>query len=96
VQLQKQGVYPLSVNYIEKTQQATIRKKGTINTLKITITAESMNSALKEAENFSFLGFHRNIVIYIEPSSHLPIQASGDIPTIGTTQLKLNEVIWRP
>jgi len=94
VQLQKQGVYPLSVNYIEKTQQTTIRKEGTIKTLKITITAEPMDSELKEAENFSFLGLHRNIVIYIEPSSRLPIQASGVIPTIGTAQLKLNEVIW--
>jgi hypothetical protein len=94
VQLQKQGVYPLSVNYIEKTQQTTIRKEGTIKTLKITITAEPMDSELNEAENFSFLGFHRNIVIYIEPTSRLPIQASGIIPTIGTAQLKLNEVIW--
>jgi hypothetical protein len=53
-----------------------------------------MDSELKEAENFSFLGLHSNIVIYLEPGSRLPIQASGDIPTIGTTQLKLNEVIW--
>jgi hypothetical protein len=94
VQLQQQGLHPLSTVYIEKTQQATIRKEGTINTLKITITAEPMNSGLKEAENFSFLGFHSNIVIYLEPTSRLPIQASGDIPTIGTAQLKLKEVIW--
>jgi hypothetical protein len=32
-----------------------------------------MDSGLKEAENFSFLGFHDNIVIYIEPASLLPI-----------------------
>jgi hypothetical protein len=95
VQLQQQGLHPLSVNYIEKTQQTTIRKKGTINTLKITITAEPMDSELKQAENFSFLGFHSNIVIYVEPTSRLPIQAEGVIPTIGTAQLKLNEVIWR-
>jgi hypothetical protein len=95
VQLQNQGVYPLSANYIEKTLQTTIRKKGTINTLKITITAEPMDSGLKQAENFSFLGFHSNIVIFIEPTSRLPIQAEGVIPTIGKAQLKLNEVIWR-
>ena len=95
VQLQKQGVFPLSVNYIEKTQQTTIRKEGTVNTLKITIAAEPMDSELKQAENFSFLGFHSNIVIYIEPTSRLPIQAGGVIPTIGRAQLKLNEVIWR-
>jgi hypothetical protein len=95
VQLQKQGLHPLSVNYIEKTQQTTTRKQGTINALKITITAEPMDSDLKQAENFSFLGFHSNIVIYLEPTSRLPIQAEGVIPTIGTAQLKLNEVIWR-
>ena len=94
VQLRKQGVYPLSVNYIKKTQQTAIRKEGTIKTIKKKITAEPMESDLEEAENFSFLGFHRNIVIYIEPTSRLPIQASGIIPTIGTAQLKLNEVIW--
>jgi hypothetical protein len=95
VQLQAQGLHPLNVNYGEKTRRTTIRKQGTINTLKIAITAEPMDSELKEAENFSFLGFHDNIVIYLEPVSRLPIQASGDIPTIGTAQLQLNEVIWR-
>jgi hypothetical protein len=95
VQLQKQGVFPLSVNYIEKTQQTTIRKEGTVDTLKITIAAEPMDSELKQAENFSFLGFHSDIAIYIEPTSRLPIQAGGVIPTVGRAQLKLNEVIWR-
>jgi hypothetical protein len=95
VQLQKQGVFPLSVNYIEKTQLTAIRKEGTVDTLKITIAAEPMDSELKQAENFSFLGFHSDIVIYIEPTSRLPIQAGGVIPTVGRAQLKLNEVIWR-
>jgi hypothetical protein len=96
VKLQAQGLHPLNVNYIEKTQGATIRKQGTINTLKIAITAEPMDSGLKEPENFSFLGFHNNIVIYIQPAAGLPIQAEGIIPTIGKAQLKLNEVKWRP
>ena len=95
VQLQAQGLHLLNVNYGETTRRTTIRKQGTINTLKIAITAEPMDSELKEAENFSFLGFHDNIVIYIEPVSRLPIQASGDIPTIGTAQLQLNEVVWK-
>jgi hypothetical protein len=96
VQIQKQSLQTLSVNYIEKTQGATIHKQGTINTLKIAITAEPMDSGLKEPENFSFLGFRDNIVIYIEPASRLPIQAEGIIPTIGKVQLKLNEVKWKP
>jgi hypothetical protein len=96
VKLQAQGLHPLTVNYIEKTQGAPIQKQGTINTLKIAITAEPMDSELKEAENFSFLGFHNNIVIYIEPASRLPIQADGVIPTIGKAQLQLSEVVWKP
>ena len=95
VQIQKQSLQTLSVNYIEKTQGATIHKQGKINTLKIAITGEPMDSGLKEAENFSFLGFHDNIVIYIEPASRLPIQAGGVIPTIGMAQLQLNEVVWK-
>ena len=38
-----------------------------------------MDSGLKEPENFSFLGFHNNIVIYIQPAAGLPIQAEGII-----------------
>ena len=95
MQLQSQWLHPLNVNYIEKTQGATIQKQGTISTLKIAITAEPMDSGLKEAENFSFLGFHGNIVIYIMPASRLPIQAGGVIPTIGMAQLQLNEVVWK-
>jgi hypothetical protein len=94
VQLRKEGTQPIQFNYIEKSRQIETRKEGTVQALKIAITAQPIDFGQEEAENFSFLGFHSNIVIYIEPSSRLPIQASGDIPTIGTTQLKLNEVIW--
>ena len=53
-----------------------------------------MDSGLKEPENFSFLGFHNDIVIFIEPVTGLPIQAEGVIPTIGKAQLKLKQVKW--
>jgi hypothetical protein len=95
VQIQKQGLQTLGVNYIEKKQQSTVRKQGTIDVLKISIAAKPMDSGLKEPENFSFLGFHNDIVIYIEPVTGLPIQAEGVIPTIGKAQLKLKQVKWR-
>jgi hypothetical protein len=47
---------------------------------------------LEDAENFSFLGFHKDITIYVEPTLGLPIRASGIIPTIGKADLKLREV----
>jgi hypothetical protein len=95
VQLQKQGLYPLSVNYIEKTQQTTTRKKGTLKALKIGITVEPMASDRKKTENFSFLGFHKNISVFIDPATHLPVKASGIIPMVGKADLRLQEVILK-
>jgi hypothetical protein len=60
VQIQKQGLRTLSVNYIEKKQQTTVRKQGKIEALKISIGSEPIDSGLKEPENFSFLGFQYN------------------------------------
>jgi hypothetical protein len=91
VRLQKDGTYPLSVNFIEKIQQNTIRKEESINAIKIAIDAEPMESELNEIEDFSFLGLHKDIAIYIDPVSHFPIQVSGIIPTIGNAHLWLTQ-----
>ena len=45
-----------------------------------------------EPENFSFLGSHKDITIYIDSTTRFPIQVNGVIPTIGTVALKLSEV----
>jgi hypothetical protein len=45
-----------------------------------------------EPENFSFLGLHRNIAIFIDPATNLPLQFVGDISAIGSAALKLFEV----
>jgi hypothetical protein len=91
VQLRKEGILPIKINYIEKKQQVETRKKGTLKVLKMVVTAQPIEPHLEDAENFSFLGFHKNITLYIEPTSGLPIQASGIIPTIGRALLKLRE-----
>jgi hypothetical protein len=92
VRLQQDGTYPLSVNFIEKTQQNTIQKEESISAIKIAINAEPVESDLNEVENFSFLGLHEDIAIYIDPATHFPVQVSGVIPTIGTVHLKLSEI----
>jgi hypothetical protein len=91
VTLRNAGVFPISVSFTEKTQQAETHKEGIVKTIKITLTSEPMESDLNEAENFSFLGFRRDISIYLDPISQLPIQASGIIPTVGKTHLRLRE-----
>ena len=92
VQLRKEGTLPIKINYIEKKQQVETRKEGTLMALKMEITVQPIESHLEDGENFSFLGFHKDITIYMDPTSGLPIQASGIIPSIGKADLKLREV----
>jgi hypothetical protein len=91
VELRKEGIQPLTINYIEKTRQVETRKEGTLRALRFTITAPPKESGLEDAENFSFLGFHKDISVYIEPISGLPVHISGIIPTVGKADLKLQK-----
>ena len=92
VQLKKEGTLPIKVNYIEKNQQAETRKEDTVMAHKMVITAQPIEPHLEDAENFSFLGLHEDITIYIESATGLPIKISGIIPSIGKAELKLNFV----
>ncbi|MFO7497577.1 MAG: hypothetical protein R6X05_18285 [Desulfobacterales bacterium] len=95
VQLKPHGVQILKVDFIEKKQQAETRLKGDLKALKIALEAAPMASELDEMENFSFLGLHKNIVIFIDPASNLPLQVTGEISTVGKATLKLLEVQLR-
>lgn len=92
VQLRKEGTLPIRINYIEKNQQVETLKQGTVRAIKIMITAQPLYAGREEVETFSFLGFQKDIAVYIDPSSGLPIQANGIIPTVGKADLKLQEV----
>lgn len=92
VSLRAQGIHSLKVNYIEKDQQTETRQKGTIEALKIAIETRPMESNLNDSEDFSILGLHKDIVIFIDAISRIPLQISGYIPGVGKADLKLNEV----
>ena len=92
VSLRAQGIHSLKVNYIEKDQQTETRQKGTIEALKIAIETRPMESNLNDSEDFSILGLQKDIVIFIDARSHLPLQISGHIPGVGQADLKLDEV----
>lgn len=92
VQLKKEGTLPININYIEKNQQVETLKQGTVRAIKIMITAQPLYAGKEEAETFSFLGFQKDIAVYIDLTTGLPIQASGIIPTVGKADLKLREV----
>jgi hypothetical protein len=93
--MRAEGSQTLEVDYSENREEGEVRKKGTVDGLRITLEAQPLQSDLKNAENFSFLGFHKDITIDIDPKLRLPLQISGRIPTVGTVALKLSGVEMR-
>ena len=92
VQIRNQGLQPIKVKYTEKSSNGEQRIEGTVKALKFAITTTSLLDERGETENFSFLGLHRDIAVFIEPTSGLPLQISGVIPSMGRAELKLNRV----
>ena len=91
VKLQQEGTYPLSVSLIEKSQLNEIRKEGTVNAIKIAISAEPMESDLNEVEDFSFIGLHKEIAVYFDLARFIPLRVNGIIPAVGKVELNLRE-----
>ena len=92
VTLRKAGHHSIDVSFIQKNQQSETHTQKNVKSIKFTLKSEPMASDLREPENFSFLGFHKDISIYIDPASGFPIQASGMIPTAGKAILNLKKV----
>ena len=95
LRMQVEGLHTLEVDYSENREEGKVRKKGKVDGLRITLKAQPLQSDLKDAENFSFLGFHKDITIDIDPELRIPLQVSGRIPTIGAVALKLSGVSMR-
>jgi hypothetical protein len=95
VRLKPEGFHALKVDFIEKKQQTEIRRQGEVEALKFALEIQPLASDLKKVEDFSFLGFHEDIAIFIDPVSDLPIQISGKIPMVGNLTIKLHEVQLR-
>ena len=91
VKLRPAGLHQLQMNYVEKRHQTEVRRESAVEALKITLEAEPLASDLDDVENFSFLGFRKEIAIYIDPVSNLPVQLSGVIPKAGNVTIKLLE-----
>ena len=92
VQLAYQRLENLEVDYSLTSGEGKVHKKGKVDGLRITVESEPMISDKKNAENFSLLGMHEDIAIYIDPRLRIPLQVSGKIPTVGLVTLKLSEV----
>ncbi|UCF93506.1 MAG: hypothetical protein JSW39_04910 [Desulfobacterales bacterium] len=96
VRLRADRLAPLEVSYVAQTQEAANRKNGTVKALRIALETQPLDSELDEVENFSFLGFQKEIAIDIDPTSRIPLHASGIIPGVGKVSLALREVRLKP
>jgi hypothetical protein len=92
VRLKPQGSHSLRVDFTEKNQQDEMRRQGEVETLKIALEVQPLPSDLEKVEDFSFLGFQKDIAMFIEPRAGLPIQISGVISRVGNVTIKLAEV----
>ena len=63
--------------------------KGQITPLVYSIKTESLAPEKEEAENFSLLGLHKDIHIYMDPEKQLPVRISGANNTLGKLELEL-------
>ena len=95
VLMRVEGLHTLEVDYSENREEGKVRKKRKVDGLRVTLKAQPLQSDLKDAENFSFLGFHKDITIDIDPELRILLQVSGRIPTIGAVTLKLSGVSMR-
>lgn len=92
VKLESAGMHTVEVDYIEKNQQATHHRKDKVEAQKILLESQPLKSDLPKVENFSFLGFHKNITLFIHPAARLPLQISGEMPRAGNVTVKLHQV----
>ncbi len=95
VTLKAQGRRSVKVDFVESRQQVQAQRQGEIQVLAIALETEPLASDLDDAENFSFLGMHKNIVVFLDPQTNLPLQISGHISKVGSGDLKLLEVALR-
>ncbi len=95
VQLKPDGMHSLKVDFVEKNNQGDTHRQGKFDALKIYFEIQPLVSDLDENEEFSFLGFERDIAIFIDPVSRIPLQLSGKIPKVGNETVKLHQVTLR-
>ena len=92
VTLRPDGRETIAVDYSATSPASQTPHRETVDAFRIRLETEPLASSLDEPENFSFLGMHRDIVFFVDPRTHLPLQISGRIGKVGAGNLILREV----
>lgn len=80
---------PLKVSFEKRSLDQKNTIEETITPLVFSFNAEPFTPGERESETFSFLGLHKDIRIYIDPQTRLPVKISGTNTSIGRLVLNL-------
>lgn len=94
VDLLPQPAQLLAMDYETQGTGAESRRRGMIQAVDVLLKSRSLNDDAKESETFSFLGLRGDVHIYVDPTSAIPVQVSGDIPFIGKTNFILRRAAY--
>jgi len=96
VTLHPRGLTTLKVDYLQATVSGEVRKQGSAKALTVAVESQPLKSNLKQDEDFSLMGLHRQIIIHLDPALRIPLQISGSTPAAGRMDLRLREVQLAP
>ena len=83
------GIKTVDVDYQAISGQKTDDVDRQIQAHRMLLKAVPLGNYRGDVENFSFLGFKRDVELLFDPSAKLPVMISGHIPTLGHSVLRL-------
>ena len=92
VTLHDGGIKTVDVDYQVNTGQKTDDVDRKIQAHRMLLKAVPLGNYGGEVEDFSFLGFKRDVELLFDPITRLPVMISGHIPTLGHSVLRLKLV----
>ena len=92
VTLQHGGTRLVDVDYQVISSQKVDDFKKQIQTARMMLKAAPLGDYRGEVEDFSFLGFKKDVELIFDPVTHRPVLISGQIPNLGHSVLRLKTV----
>jgi hypothetical protein len=96
VTLSSGGESAVDANYRKVSGRQTVAVKQTVTAARILLEAAPLGDYGGEVEDFSFLGFKRDVELLFDPVTRIPIMIGGHLPGLGHSVLKLHSVHLTP
>ncbi|WP_455204829.1 hypothetical protein [Kaarinaea lacus] len=94
IRLIVEGTEEIDVEYKERRAGKNRSVEETVQALRISIDPQPAETNVTENE-FEFLGLKDDIIIYVDPKTHIPFRISGRIDYYGGIDIDLSEVILK-